>query len=67
MEKGFAKSLLPVSKRQEVGKHLATRFSNHHTGLTLRCSQRLDHQTANASDPAIIKHFFHMVIILQSN
>jgi hypothetical protein len=65
--KGFAKSLLPLSKRREVGKHWATRFLNRHPELAARFSQRLDRQRANASDPAIIKVFFRKVIVLHYN
>jgi hypothetical protein len=65
--KGFAKSLLPVSKCREVGKHWATRFLNCHPELAARFSQCLDRQRANASDPAIIKDFFGKVIVLHYN
>jgi hypothetical protein len=56
--KGFAKSLLPVSKCREVGKHWAARLLNRHPELAAQCSQHLDCQRANASDPAIIDDFF---------
>jgi hypothetical protein len=64
---GFAKSLLPVSKRREVGKRWATHFLIDHTELAARFSQRLYCQRANASDPAIIKDIFRMVIVLHYN
>jgi hypothetical protein len=65
--KGFAKSLLPVSKSREVGKHRATRILNHHPELAVRFSQHLDRQRANASDSSIIKDFFRKVIVLHYN
>jgi len=65
--KGFAKSLLPVSKHREVGIHWATRFLNRHPEFAAELCQRLDRQRANASDPAIIKDFFHRVIVLHYN
>jgi len=65
--KGFAKSLLAVSKCREVGKHWATRLLNCHPELAVRFSQCLDYQRANTSDPAIIKDFFRKVIILHYN
>jgi len=65
--KGFAKSLLPVSKRREVGKHWATHLPNSHSELAARFSQCLDRQRANEDDPAIIKDFFCEVIVLHYN
>ena len=62
--KAFAMSLLPHTRRRQLGNHWLTRFLNRNPAIVSKFSQRLDRQRANASDPVILKDYFRKVFIL---
>jgi len=58
MIKAFVMSLVPSQQQQQLHKNWTSCFLNCHPASSIKYSQRLDGQGANANVPAIMKDFF---------